>query len=41
VGRASGRRQVMLTDLYEEMLPVTAAEIDKVNELNKIIPMET
>jgi amidase len=30
VGRASGRRQVMLTDLYEKMLPCTAQTIEKV-----------
>jgi hypothetical protein len=30
VGRASGRRQVMLTDLYEKMLPCTAEMIEKV-----------
>jgi len=29
-GRASGRRQVMLTDSYEKMLPCTASSIDKV-----------
>lgn len=31
VGRASGRRQVMLTDLYEKMLPCTAQTIEKVS----------
>lgn len=29
-GQASGRRQVMLTDLYERMLPYTADSLDKV-----------
>lgn len=29
-GKASGRRQVMLTDLYEKMLPCTGAIMDKV-----------
>lgn len=33
MGKASGRRQVMLTDLYEKMLPCTAASIDKVGRL--------
>jgi amidase len=33
-GRASGRRQVMLTDLYEKMLPCTAATMDKVSSAN-------
>jgi amidase len=34
-GRASGRRQVMLTDLYGKMLPCTAATIDKVSSANQ------
>jgi amidase len=29
-GRASGRRQVMLPDIYEKLLPFTAVAIDKV-----------
>lgn len=32
-GKASGRRQVMLTDLYEKMLPCTGATMDKVSNL--------
>jgi amidase len=32
-GKASGRRQVMLTDLYEKMLPCTAEKMDKVSEI--------
>ena len=31
-GRASGRRQVMLTDLYEKMLPCTTQTIEKVRQ---------
>lgn len=34
IGRASGRRQVMLTDLYEKMLPLTEAAIEKVSCLD-------
>ena len=34
-GRASGRRQVVLTDLYEKILPCTAATIDRVSRLIK------
>lgn len=34
-GRASGRRQVMLTDLYEKMLPCTAASMDKMSAVSK------
>jgi len=34
-GRASGRRQVMLTDLYEKMLPVTPEAIDKMSVVSK------
>ncbi|KAE8447685.1 hypothetical protein EG329_010491 [Mollisiaceae sp. DMI_Dod_QoI] len=34
-GRASGRRQVMLTDLYEKMLPYTAATIEKMSVVSK------
>jgi amidase len=33
-GKASGRRQVMLTDLYEKMLPCTAETIEKVSSRN-------
>lgn len=36
-GKASGRRQVMLTDLYEKMLPYTAATIDKVSSFSSKI----
>lgn len=34
-GKASGRRQVMLTDLYERMLPCTAAAIEKMSPVSK------
>jgi len=31
-GKSTGRRQVMLTDLYEKMLPHTAESIEKVSQ---------
>ncbi|KAH6676522.1 putative amidase [Halenospora varia] len=34
-GRASGRRQVMLPDLYEKMLPTTAESIEKMSVVSK------
>ncbi|RDW75971.1 amidase signature (AS) enzyme-4 [Coleophoma crateriformis] len=35
LGRSTGRRQVMLTDMYEKMLPYTQESIDKMSIVSK------